>query len=662
MSSPIVPAQPPLPGLTPQAEAPAEGDAKIVKLPQTLLEVRQSLQLEGRVVQSGPDGRITIRTDRGDIDIQIPRGQTPPAEGDRVEIEIPPGRPPQSAEVRQSHARETTAPPPRPAETPVSVEVREPQTRPAPAQQPHDSAVSVKTLPAQELVQLKPVTPENILPPPLDDMITQTMTAITAPAELKAPLIAVSVIHQQTVQLMETAPQKPAAISIYEPVTIMAKAPTPQTSFVYDPVAIIRQTSFPLISIPDAPKLALELKQSIQIAAPQKNTVSSARPTHLPDINLLKHGFETIPLAKPEDIFSIKPLEIVAQKVSEIIRAQVSVIAAALRPSFTAPQTGFASSVSAPAESFPPQPQLILQNMQAQALSATIVGQTPEKFPVVSMFMPALGQQKLFALQIPVENITLGTQLSITPQTPPGIQMPPGTLMASIAIPPPLPLSFITPEPWALMQQIEQAIAQIAPAAAQAMLNVTPSPANLSAFGPAALFFLAAVRGGDLSQWLGDRGVDALRRGGRGDLLSRLTQESGALNRLSAEPVSQDWRGISIPLAWQNEIHKMALFYKEDSSGDDNKNGRGKQTRFIFDLKLDQMGSVQLDGLFRTARLDLILRTQAPLSQTMQMTMRHSYTNALEVAGVSGEISFQNRPEQLVTINPDNKKLIGATA
>src|SRR5690606_20854458 len=106
----------------------------------------------------------------------------------------------------------------------------------------------------------------------------------------------------------------------------------------------------------------------------------------------------------------------------------------------------------------------------------------------------------------------------------------------------------LAPEPWPLMNDIHQALAQIMPQAAQALGNMTPAPNNPAQLGPAALFFLAAVRVGDLTQWLGGNAVDALRRGGKSGLLNRLSQEGSTLNRLAADPVSQDWRALSLPL------------------------------------------------------------------------------------------------------------------
>ena len=79
--------------------------------------------------------------------------------------------------------------------------------------------------------------------------------------------------------------------------------------------------------------------------------------------------------------------------------------------------------------------------------------------------------------------------------------------------------------------------------------------------------------------------------------LSGIGAEGGALSRLPSEPLPQDWRAASIPLFWEGDIHKLALHYKHDPNGGTENEGGGKQVRFIFDLRLDHMGAVQLDGL-----------------------------------------------------------------
>ena len=103
------------------------------------------------------------------------------------------------------------------------------------------------------------------------------------------------------------------------------------------------------------------------------------------------------------------------------------------------------------------------------------------------------------------------------------------------------------------------------------------------------------------------------------------------------------------------------MYYRHDDSHkqDDAEEDKRKGTRFLFDLTLDRMGPVQLDGLHRPqeagGRLDLVVRTEASLSQAMQKTMRSAYINALEKAKVVGELSFQDKPDKFVKIDLPHK-------
>ena len=164
---------------------------------------------------------------------------------------------------------------------------------------------------------------------------------------------------------------------------------------------------------------------------------------------------------------------------------------------------------------------------------------------------------------------------------------------------------------------------------------------------PAALFFLAAVRSGDLGSWLGSKTLDALTRGGKGNALTSLTNDLSAIPRGEA-PVGE-WRAVPLPLFYEGEMQKMTLFTRSDTDGRDEED-ENKQTRFIFDLNLSRMGPVQLDGLIKGKRLDLLVRTQTPFSEPMRQIMRQSYTQALENTELYGDLNFQGDPKHWVNV------------
>lgn len=318
-------------------------------------------------------------------------------------------------------------------------------------------------------------------------------------------------------------------------------------------------------------------------------------------------------------------------------------------------------------------------NLSAGQLNATLQGATPNALPVIGFegisasALYVLSGEQESALQTFSRALPEGTQIQLTPQV--GSSQSATLNQATGPIPLLAGLSASTnpfaPGAWPIMYEVQQALLQSVPQAAQAMSNVTPSPAaQPTQFGAAVMFFVSAVRSGDVQSWLGDRALDVLRTAGRGDLGARAGQEAGLLGRLIGSEQTnpgQDWRGIALPVMHEDEIQKMMLHYRnEDSEGEGAEAGKSKQTRFIFDLSLDRMGPVQLDGLFRPGagpeqsdgRLDVILRTEELFSEASRQKMRQLYFEALKQTNVTGELSFQFTPEQWVKINskPDSSE------
>ena len=317
------------------------------------------------------------------------------------------------------------------------------------------------------------------------------------------------------------------------------------------------------------------------------------------------------------------------------------------------------------------------QPQSAISIPVEIVAKTPQDFPVVRVITspdlpaglsspPAPAVQQHFILQAPAPELPIGSHLEIIPQNP---------QIDTISIPqtPSLALSFTLPQ-WPVMEEIAQVlhtlsnaskpeIAATAQQAAQSFSAILPTPSTPAQMGAATLFFVAALRGGDLNAWLGEKTIELLRREGHGNLIARLGAETPALAR--AEGAGQDWRALTLPLYYDGEIYKAELHYKhEREDADDALSGGIKATRFIFDLKFNAVGKIQLDGYFKggSKRLDLILRSEQRFSQIMHQEMRSLYATALRAAGVSGELSFQNDPRGWVAIEASRAASLGMDA
>ncbi|HEY0901074.1 MAG TPA: hypothetical protein VGD95_03015, partial [Micavibrio sp.] len=188
---------------------------------------------------------------------------------------------------------------------------------------------------------------------------------------------------------------------------------------------------------------------------------------------------------------------------------------------------------------------------------------------------------------------------------------------------------------------------------AQNMAQILPNPAQPDKLPAAALLFIAAVKAGDINAWLGEKNVESLRRMGKAEFVARMTREFTGLQRLAAEPINAEWRGMTFPLYSEGQIDKIHLYYRHSPHGDDRDQPqaeKGKGTRFIMDLHLSHMGAVQLDGYTRGTQVDLIVRTEQPFGSGARYEMTQRYIRALEAAGFEGALIFQAQREKFVNI------------
>ena len=231
-----------------------------------------------------------------------------------------------------------------------------------------------------------------------------------------------------------------------------------------------------------------------------------------------------------------------------------------------------------------------------------------------------------------------------------------GSLQTSASTAPLWPFDPLFSGSWEALEEALRMLSGISPAAAQNLAQTLPA-AN-ARLAPTTLFFLAALRMGNIESWLGENTLNALRGGGRRELAEQLTQDFAKLASLSKTAVAGEWRAISMPLLQQDQhIHLIQFFLRqpppEDAAeGDDAKGGREKTTRFILNLHLSRMGDMQLDGFVQKKRFDLILRSEEKLPATIRQELLQKFTSGLEQTGMEGSMRFQTRAEQWVAL-PD---------
>ena len=176
-----------------------------------------------------------------------------------------------------------------------------------------------------------------------------------------------------------------------------------------------------------------------------------------------------------------------------------------------------------------------------------------------------------------------------------------------------------------------QAAAQIA----QAL--VRPSPQMTAAM----LFFMTALKGGDLRSWFGQDASRALEAAGRGGLLSALAEDFQTLQRAS-EPGENGWRAFVIPVVGEEKRPIRLLTRRRKRDGNDRSGDPG--TAFLVDLDLSQLGPFRMDGVVRNDLVDLLIRTTRPLPTVMRHDIMALFDDTLERTGITGHLSFRATP------------------
>lgn len=631
---------------------------QIVSLPEGLQNNARAIRLEGEVVQQNKDGSVKISTPQGDIDINI-RGRQPQP-GQKIEVDIPPGNPPRSANIRTAPAQ----PAPQPQQPPTTG-TPPPQTPLPPSTQP------VPTTPPAQGQPAPPPTSGTGQPSTQPVQNSGQTPVTTAPPVAEKPAAPLPDTYQPNAQ----AAAKPAPVQQLPPLNpgqIVKLVPVPQGN-------VLPEIHASPLS-PDSPDLTVIPKIAAQAAiVPQKSesslitTLLKAVKSALPQTGANIPGTivkPAVPTATNNAIIpqNIKPMP------AGIIQQPLTLPAKILSLTLPSGQTLSLPQISAPVNASPvaapittapamaTQPAAIINT--APPFTVTIAEVTPQNQPIVPIPINDKGMVQNFILQSPPASVPVGTQITLQPQPIPLSTTEPilsqtGTVASPLTAAQAAPVMQVAPpvsmlppqwrtllplmqpsSAWPAMDDIFQTFYQATPQAAQIMGRTIPSPANGANFGPAVMLFAAALKSGDLQSWLGDKKLEMIQKLGKESLLSRLSGETSSLTGNNDAPATE-WKSFPIPLLWQNEISKVLFHVRKEPSENEQEQGEGG-TRFVMDLSLTRMGEVQLDGLVRGKRLDLIVRTGLPISAPMQEAMSAAYAKALDGTDIYGEIGFQS--------------------
>lgn len=646
-----------VPKIPPSAPPPKSLPASPAELRTAIIELRGELKaqraretLEGEIVRINPDGTARIRTDKGEVTVAPPRGRDLPPEGTKVEIEILPGTPPRQALIRPAPE---TAPQEQPApEKPAAAPARPPSATQEPARQQQTNPA-----PQESAGTPTPKPPPAPIPGQAPRLAAQTAQSLSGSQAPAAPAPPPAIVKPGDALRLRLVPVPPPPPGPEQPATAATPPPPAPQNTKAQPRIQPPPLQIPPGAPPDAdpappPPPATTQNQTVpaKAAIPAPVITAQAAATVPPETG----GNAPPPL--PHTAPAEKTVTPSPATPSALSFDTLDIRITAILPPEPPPPAAKAGEPPPP-QSPPPE-----EEGAAAPLIATVADSGSERRPpAILIRLPGEPAARRFALPFPAANLPPGTRIAfrLLPAAPPAPPLPENAAPQTTAPAPiPLPAFAAGPPPpgyipWPAFEELAQTLLQAAPQTAQTLAGTVPSPAAPARLPAAALFFIAAVRSGDMAGWLGEKTSDTLRRIGKDDLPARLLRDSGALQPRTAADPPGEWRSASLPLLWDGHPHRLSLHYRgEESNNGEEGNDKKSATRFIFDLSLRRLGAVQLDGLHREGRIDLTVRTAAALGAPMQQTMRRRYSRALEEIGLSGDLSFQNRPEFFVKIAP----------
>lgn len=236
---------------------------------------------------------------------------------------------------------------------------------------------------------------------------------------------------------------------------------------------------------------------------------------------------------------------------------------------------------------------------------------------------------------------------------------------------PPLELA---PQPLEKLTQGWQSLSQIlsvipaADSSAATLNNRLPGVQSPGQMTSTMLFFLAAMGAKNPAKiWLGPVVTQQLEKLGHGKLLTMLNNDMQRIFRLGAETPPNEWRPALIPLQAGGEVHAIPILTRQvqdddheggNNTNNDEDNKKNAATRFIVELDLSQFGQIQVDGLLKAKKLNIIIRSKIILAFEMKQRMTQMFTTALEISGYTGDLQFRDNDRTEISVqNIINRKV-----
>jgi len=175
----------------------------------------------------------------------------------------------------------------------------------------------------------------------------------------------------------------------------------------------------------------------------------------------------------------------------------------------------------------------------------------------------------------------------------------------------------------------------------------TPVPPGIPQTGPKLAAGLAAainaLKAGEIEKLLGPMLASRKIPIEKEEMVKRLKEEFTQLADLAKDRPTIDWRALFLPVYDPRiGLTQINLYYRHNSGGDEGEKEKKDQgTRFLVDVNFAALGAFQLDGLIRSKRFDLMIRSRSRLSRNQRQDIIGIFENALELGGCTGGLEFR---------------------
>ena len=271
-------------------------------------------------------------------------------------------------------------------------------------------------------------------------------------------------------------------------------------------------------------------------------------------------------------------------------------------------------------------------------LQAVVIGHEPDGGNVLHS---NLGTIKLFTPR----PLPVGSTLALAVKPDETIAANP-LAPANAAITPPL-----TPRSrdWPLPSEPQQPVNSAEAPLSQPLLPQIPVANNALASG--LLGFMAAVKSGDVRQWLGTRALEKLETDFP-KLAARLKIDIDQMQDLWNNSPLQNWSSMLLPINVQGQIEHARLYIRDEDPSPDSaqKTSSGGQ-RFIMEVNLSHLGDMQFDGFVQSKtskQFDLVIRTSRSIEPSLANEIRAIFETASHSTGYGGHLSFQRGEQHFV--------------